>query len=383
MTILDRIEIVCDDVRNVAADVLILKYAAGLYGADKAVADAIGFYDSDVALGDVTWCPGTGVGADQVAFLGVGPLFDFRYEKIKQFAYDTLVAIDKMTQGRKTISTTIHGPGYGLDEREAFVSQLNGYVLAPPKVLEQIDKILIVELDQTRATRLRKLLADLAKPDRRPPKSSFRTDDYFGNRGSDTFSAEAPLGPPLQPKSPPSDWNWDVDTFRTPVPIAPSSPVSAPQPPPPENAPFGPSTPAQQPALRPREKPKLFVAMPFAEEHQDAYDIAFMDASHDNGFICERLDFENYIGDVTDEIARRIKDAAGIIALLDSSNPNVYYEVGFAMALEKPIIFVAHEDQKIPFDVRNQRRLTYRRIAELRHEMRTLIADLKADGVIG
>ena len=60
----------------------------------------------------------------------------------------------------------------------------------------------------------------------------------------------------------------------------------------------------------------------------------------------------------------------------------MYYEVGFAMALDKPIIFVAHKDQEIPFDLRNQRRQTYTRIAKLRDDMTQVIGDLKAAGTL-
>ena len=129
-------------------------------------------------------------------------------------------------------------------------------------------------------------------------------------------------------------------------------------------------------------KPKLFVAMPFSKSHQDEYDIAFVEAAHANDCICERLDLEHFTGDVVSEIERRIRDSKGMIALLNDLNPNVFLEIGYAMALRKPIIFVAREGATIPFDIRNHRRIEYTRIHELRGIMSEEIKALANKGVL-
>ncbi|MEM6548065.1 MAG: hypothetical protein AAF713_10020 [Pseudomonadota bacterium] len=130
------------------------------------------------------------------------------------------------------------------------------------------------------------------------------------------------------------------------------------------------------------EKPKLFIAMPFADEHRDEYDIAFLEAAHGNGFVCERLDLAQYTGDVVVEIERRIRAADGMIALLNDLNLNVFLEVGYAMALGRPIIFVVRAGTEVPFDIRNHRRIEYTRIAPLRQELTTLLAELKTNGAL-
>jgi hypothetical protein len=98
--------------------------------------------------------------------------------------------------------------------------------------------------------------------------------------------------------------------------------------------------------VKSEEKPRLFIAMPFVDDYLDEYEIAFTEAAHDNGFLCERLDAEAFVGDVFTEIKDRIKKSTGIIALLNNNNPNVFLEIGFAMAHDKPIIFVVKRDRK-------------------------------------
>ena len=48
-----------------------------------------------------------------------------------------------------------------------------------------------------------------------------------------------------------------------------------------------------------------------------------------------------------------------IIAEISQSNPNVFYEVGYAHALNKPTILIAEKTTKLPFDVSPFRTLFY------------------------
>ena len=116
--------------------------------------------------------------------------------------------------------------------------------------------------------------------------------------------------------------------------------------------------------------------MPFADKYLDEYHIAFVEAAHAHGYLCERLDFENYIGDVIDEIFARIRDSAGVVALLNDNNPNVFLEVGYAWGKGIPTILIMHEDSQMPFDVRGQKILRYQRLGELKGMLTQEIKDL-------
>jgi hypothetical protein len=70
-----------------------------------------------------------------------------------------------------------------------------------------------------------------------------------------------------------------------------------------------------------------------------------------------------------EQIKTRIQDAQLMIALLDTNNPNVYLEVGYAWGVGTPTILILHEDEKPPFDVQGARLLTYKHIWKLKEQL--------------
>jgi hypothetical protein len=86
-------------------------------------------------------------------------------------------------------------------------------------------------------------------------------------------------------------------------------------------------------------KSKLFVAMPFAPEHTDVWEIAIQESCQRAGLVCERVDELAYIGDVLGQIKTRLKKTSGVLALLNDANPNVFLEIGFAWGMGKPNCF--------------------------------------------
>lgn len=62
----------------------------------------------------------------------------------------------------------------------------------------------------------------------------------------------------------------------------------------------------------------------------------------------------------TDVVQQAIERADFIIADLTESNPNVMYEVGFAHALRKPVLFIVQEGSGyIPHDIRGNLFIAY------------------------
>jgi|SRR5208283_5114105 len=68
-----------------------------------------------------------------------------------------------------------------------------------------------------------------------------------------------------------------------------------------------------------------------------AFDVARGDESPESGMI-------------TDQIITAILESDLVIADLSFLNANVFYELGIAHAVEKPVIHIAHRDTAIPFD---------------------------------
>jgi nucleoside 2-deoxyribosyltransferase len=64
------------------------------------------------------------------------------------------------------------------------------------------------------------------------------------------------------------------------------------------------------------------------------------------------------------DILQAIRKADYIIADLSQPNPNVYYEMGFAHALRKPVILITRNLESLPFDLRHQRVIIYQDSAQ-------------------
>ena len=73
-----------------------------------------------------------------------------------------------------------------------------------------------------------------------------------------------------------------------------------------------------------------------------------------------RADFTYMPGLVIEDIKKQIAEARVIIAEITPANPNVYYEIGYADALNKPLILIADKKEGLkPFDVRAYRTIFY------------------------
>jgi nucleoside 2-deoxyribosyltransferase len=65
-------------------------------------------------------------------------------------------------------------------------------------------------------------------------------------------------------------------------------------------------------------------------------------------------------GLIIEDVTREISESQFVIAEITPPNPNVYYEIGFAHAIKKPVILLADkEKEKLPFDVSGFRTLFY------------------------
>jgi hypothetical protein len=66
------------------------------------------------------------------------------------------------------------------------------------------------------------------------------------------------------------------------------------------------------------------------------------------------------------------------VARQDFLNPNVFLEIGFALAHNRPTILVANTDVTLPFDVSGQRCIRYGSITQLSDRLQREIAALKS-----
>lgn len=109
------------------------------------------------------------------------------------------------------------------------------------------------------------------------------------------------------------------------------------------------------------EKPRAFVVMQFGENYDDLYQDVIKDVCEKNGYSVYRVDEGLGTGLILNDIVSAIKNSALVIADITPDNPNVFYEVGFAHALNKPTILLNEKSQRerLPFDISGFRTIFY------------------------
>jgi hypothetical protein len=103
-----------------------------------------------------------------------------------------------------------------------------------------------------------------------------------------------------------------------------------------------------------------FVVMPFALPLGNHYRLIYEPAITKAGLRPMRADDDIFAtGKIIDQVWTGINSAKVLVAELTSRNPNVFYELGIAHALHKPVVLVSATEEDVPFDVRHIRVIYY------------------------
>jgi len=108
---------------------------------------------------------------------------------------------------------------------------------------------------------------------------------------------------------------------------------------------------------------KCFVIQPFDNGKYDKrYSDIFKPAIEKANLYSYRIDKEPNVTIPIQEIEQGITDAAMCFAEITTDNPNVWYELGYAIACKKDVVMVCSEERlgKFPFDIQHRLILTYK-----------------------
>lgn len=318
-----NISLIHGDALRIKADTLVLKYAQAVYGLDREVVTKFERLGKPIAnkLPDIGKSFLTDsykiTNTNSVMFLGVANLRNFQYKEIREFGKSALIALRDSDPSVKTVLMTIHGPGYGLDECEAFESQLGGILESINKgdIPRSLSEIIFVEQSLGRVTRLRIVLESLF-----PISHNGKEIKQLDEASSEVLNNAG------------------------------------------DNSVY---------------KKRVFVAMPFASEFDDCFHYGIQGAVKSCGYLCERADLESFVGDVMEFVKERIQIADLIIADLTTANPNVYLEVGYAWGLNKKTVLLVKDTKELTFDTRGQRCLAYTTIKDLETKLTKELTNLK------
>ncbi|MEW5740772.1 MAG: hypothetical protein AB1938_17725 [Myxococcota bacterium] len=306
------------DILTTSADVVVMKHAQSFYSLDGLVAsklEAVGIAREqlELAAGEVRFIETRGALAAPVAlFVGTVRLGKLGYFELRQFAARVLTALEAR-EGVKHVVCTVHGADAGLDEDEAVLALVGGFVEAFQKGSgpRSLERITIIEKKEGRARRLQQAVV----------------------AGLSATPGVTPL---------------DGGGFRVE-----------------RRAAF-----VQGPALASAgttsaSKPHAFVAMPFVPELEDVFHYGIQGPVRAAGLLCERVDQAVFDGPIIQRIRERIESAKVVIADLSMANPNVYLEVGYAWGRGRPTVLLVRDVKELRFDVASYRCLVYRNIRDL------------------
>ncbi|MCA9130202.1 MAG: hypothetical protein KDB22_24110 [Planctomycetales bacterium] len=324
-----EISVQCADVANVPADLLLLKHSQNFYGADQAIAARLTerglCWELDIspATGEhVLIESGAAIAASQTLFIGTPRLREFRYREMKQFARRAIELIGENRLPVSTLTTTVHGAGYGLDVAESLRALIFGFqqgLATTP--LPKLSKIIFVERLARRCEQLQALLEDV---------EIVSAAHVSPGQSDSATSATLNVG----------------------------------------------ATPAAETAT----KKSVFVAMPFVDEFEDVYQFGIYSTIRRCGYICEKVDESLFAGSIIDRIMDGINGAEFIVADLTLEKPNVYLEVGYAWGMNKPVILIAREGQRLHFDLSHHKCIFYKTIGRLADALEKSVLDMFGPG---
>lgn len=127
---------------------------------------------------------------------------------------------------------------------------------------------------------------------------------------------------------------------------------------------------------------QAFIAMSFNEEFDEIWKGGIEPAVQAAGYKPLRIDKELFIGHIDATIFNEIRQSRYLIAEVTEMNPGVYYEAGYALGLDIPVIWCVRKEvldkKQIHFDTRQMRHIAWTNSGDLKEQLFELI-----DFVIG
>lgn len=310
-------------VQNIPADALVLKFSGTFHGASAQVFEALKQFGVRVSI-DVLksekdayqLLDSNGATlAPKVLYVSTPFLRNFKYADLTAFIKRSFALLKEQVPDVRHIAMTIHGVKFGLDEREAFITQMNAIfetVISgdAPSNLEQVS---IIETDASRVSRL----IDIA--------------DEFTDKRDDVVTVENDMGA--------YQLVWGKTTSE--IPAVNLSDV----------------------------KPYILALMPPDDNYDDPFYYGIQRQAHTYGLLCERESSEWDAESLDDfeALQVRIAEARGVIIHLGDKpvTPDFALQIGCAWGAKRPLIFISQENNVKHRWLPKDRILHYKKISEL------------------
>jgi hypothetical protein len=102
---------------------------------------------------------------------------------------------------------------------------------------------------------------------------------------------------------------------------------------------------------------RCFVIQPFDERFTKRYHDIYKPAIESCSLEAYRVDYDPSVEVPIDAIEEGIRESAIVLADITIDNPNVWYELGFAYALRRPVVMICSDERtepRYPFDIQHR-----------------------------
>jgi len=115
----------------------------------------------------------------------------------------------------------------------------------------------------------------------------------------------------------------------------------------------------------------VFVLMPFHEDYDDVFKAmkAAGRLMNTRKLHVERMDMIHGDYDIVTAIFKYMREAALIVCEVSETNPNVFFELGYARAINKTVVHCAKQGTNLPFDIEHYRNVFYSTPMDLQEKL--------------
>ena len=125
---------------------------------------------------------------------------------------------------------------------------------------------------------------------------------------------------------------------------------------------------------------EVFVAMSFSPQMRSAYEAGLQVGIELAGYVPIRVDRTEHVNRIDDEIVARIRKSAFVVADFTEQKSGVYFEAGFALGLNLPVIWSCREDDidNLHLDIRQYNCIDWKDEADLARRLQ-----LRIEAIVG
>lgn len=125
-----------------------------------------------------------------------------------------------------------------------------------------------------------------------------------------------------------------------------------------------------------------FVAMSFSDELTEIWTDGIKPGIESAGYEAKRVDSDPHVGRIDLKILGDIRAARFVVADVTQQKQGVYFEAGFALALDKPVIWTVRQDEieKVHFDTRQFAHILWKDATDLGQKLTDVIRGVIGEG---